>query len=199
MSAEATARLRPTPQAPVREERGRRLRPVEKTAPRRRPKLAYALVALTGALLIGAAQMGLTLATTHDSFVVADLKSQQRALGLEAQALEEQLAGANSPQSLASKASELGMVVAGTASYLRLSDGAVVGAGIGAEGVSTVNPNGSGAVANSLLDDRAAAAAATTAAEEQPVQAATAEDAVAPPESDTPPALTDGLPTPSTH
>ncbi|HWV49158.1 MAG TPA: hypothetical protein VN035_06840, partial [Microbacterium sp.] len=129
MSAEATARLRPTPQAPIREERGRRLRPVEQAEPRRRPKLVYALVALAGALVIGAAQMGLTLATTHDSFVVADLKSQQRSLGLEAQALEEQLAGANSPQALASKASELGMVVAGSASYLRLSDGMVVGAG----------------------------------------------------------------------
>ncbi|MFB7252207.1 hypothetical protein [Microbacterium sp. NPDC056234] len=199
MSAEATARLRPTPQTPAREERGRRLRPVEQTAPRRRPKLVYALVALTGALVIGAAQMGLTLATTHDSFVVAELKDQQRSLGLQTQALEEQLAGTNSPQALAGKASELGMVVAGTASYLRLSDGAVVGAGIGADGVSTVNPNGSGAVANSLLDDRVAASAAATAADEQAVQEVTAADAVAPPESDTPPPLTDGLPTPSTH
>lgn len=199
MSAEATARLRPTPQAPIREERGRRLRPVEQAEPRRRPKLVYALVALAGALVIGAAQMGLTLATTHDSFVVADLKSQQRSLGLEAQALEEQLAGANSPQALASKASELGMVVAGSASYLRLSDGMVVGAGSAADWASTVNPNGSGAVANSLLEESAPVAAATAAASEETAETATAQHALAQAESDTPPALTDGLPTPSTH
>ncbi|UYO95929.1 hypothetical protein OED01_09935 [Microbacterium sp. M28] len=194
MSAEATARRLPHPQSPIREERGPRLRPVEETAPRRRPKLVYALVALAGAVLIGAAQMGLTLATTHDSFVLADLKDQQRSLNLEAQALEEQLAGANSPQSLASKASELGMVVAGSASYLRLSDGTVVGAGTGADWTSSIDPNGAGAVANSLIEDRAAAAAAAGAAEQS-----AAGDAAAPPESDTPPALTDGLPTPSTH
>ena len=198
MSAEATARLRPTPQAPIREERGRRLRPVEQSAPRRRPKLVYALAALVGALVIGAAQMGLTLATTHDSFVVADLKSQQRSLGLEAQALEEQLAGANSPQALASKASALGMVVAGNASYLRLSDGMVVGAGSAADWSSTINPSGTGAVANSLLEERDAVAATTAAAADTTETAAT-EDAVVQAESDTPPALTDGLPTPSTH
>ena len=198
MSAEATARLRPIPQAPTREERGRRLRPVEQSESRRRPKLVYALVALAGALVIGAAQMGLTLATTHDSFVVADLKSQQRSLGLEAQALEEQLAGANSPQALANKASELGMVVAGTASYLRLSDGMVVGAGSAADWSSTINPHGAGSVANSLLEERDTVAATPTATEET-VDTATAEDAVVQAESDTPPALTEGLPTPSTH
>ncbi|WP_243226039.1 hypothetical protein [Microbacterium sp. CIAB417] len=193
MSAEATARLLPAPSAPAREERGHRLRPVEQPAPRRRPKLAYALVALAGAAVIAAVQMGLTLATTHDSFVLADLKSEQRSLTLETQALEEQLAGTTSPQALATKASELGMVVAGSASYLRLSDGAVVGAADGADWTSTVDPNGPGAVANSLLVDQKATEAAASA------ESATSTESTTPQQSDTPPAITEGLPTPSTH
>ena len=191
MSAQATARTLPAPSAPVREERIRGLRVVEAPHARRRPKLAYALVALAGAALIAAAQIGLTLATTHDSFVLSDLKQQQRALGLEEQALREGLAGMNSPQALATKASELGMVVAGSASYLRLSDGLVAGAGSGADWVSTVNPNGPGAVANSLLVEEVVAPPTDTgsgaAADQAPVQ------------SDTPPSLTEGLPIPSTH
>jgi hypothetical protein len=193
MSAQAAAFL-PTPAPPAREERIRRLRPLDQPAPRRRPKLGYALTALAGALLIAGAQIALTLATTHDSFVLAELNTQQRSLTLEAQALEEQLAGVSSPQSLATQANALGMVVAGTASYLRLSDGAVAGSGVGAGWISTVDPNGAGAVANSLLDARTAAAATQSAAtDEEP------ETTQADPASQLPPTLTEGLPTPSTH
>ncbi|MGW8483416.1 hypothetical protein ACWGJP_09765 [Microbacterium sp. NPDC055903] len=170
----------------TRPERRRSLRPLEAPAPRRRPKLVYAVIALGGAALIALAQIGLTIATTQDSFVLKDLTSQNRALTLEAQALEDTLAGVSSPQALATKASELGMVVAGSASYLRLSDGAVAGAGSDAGWVSSVNPAGSGAVANALLDAKVPAAPAQETAAETPA-------------SDLPATLEQGLPTPSTH
>lgn len=189
MSAEAL--LLPAPSAPAREERGRRLRPLDRPAPRRRPKLVYALSALAGATLIAGTQIGLTLATTHDSFVLADLTAQQRALTLEAQALQDELAGISSPQSLAVQASGMGMVVAGSASYLRLSDGAVAGAGVGAGWISTVDPTGSGAVGNALLDTQPAPPVADT------TQAQTGTTTVTEPTG--PPTITEGLPTPTTH
>ena len=180
----------------------RRLQPVERPVARRRPKLAGAVLALSGALAIGIAQMGLSLAATQDSFVVADLNSQQRALTLEKQALQDELAGLSSPQSLASRADALGLVVAGSASYLRLSDGKVLGAGEVSDWTSTVNPNGSNVVSNALLlpepvpvtDEPVTEGAAT--AETEVADSTAQEGATAPA---LPPAVTDGLPTPTTR
>lgn len=186
MSLNATVRKPALPVAPARVPE-RRLHPVPQAAPRRKPKLAYALMALGGALAIGAAQIGLSLAITQDSFVLADLSSQQRELNLRTHALQEELTGLSSPQALASEAADLGMVVAGSPSYLRLSDGAVFGVGSGADWTSTVDPNGSGAVGNSLIT---APPADTPVPENGTVDPGT---------QDLPPAITDGLPSPTTH
>lgn len=185
MSLNATVRqpARPITPAPAPE---RRLRPVAAPATRRKPKLAYALVALGGALAIGAAQIALSLAITQDSFALASLSSQQRELDLRTNALQEELTGLNSPQVLAGEAAALGMVVAGSPSYLRLSDGAVFGSGMGADWMSTVDPAGAGAVSN--------AAVATPPAEAPVVQ-----EGAVPPVQDLPPAITDGLPSPTTR
>lgn len=189
MSLNATAR-KPlaTPAVPARAPRPR-LTPLPKTAARRKPKLAYALTALGGALAIGAAQIGLSLAITQDSYTLASLSAEQRTLDLQTSALQEELTGLSSPQALATSASALGMVVAGAPSYLRLSDGAVFGTGAGAGWASTVDPNGSGAVSNSLLVPPASADA-----NDGPVS----DEAVTPSE-ELPPAITDGLPSPETH
>ena len=88
MSNRAATALRPEPIAPAPRE-PRRLKPVGAPARRSKPKLAYALIALGGAAAIGIAQIGLSLAITHDSFVLADLTSQQRELNLQASALED--------------------------------------------------------------------------------------------------------------
>ncbi|KDA06333.1 hypothetical protein DC31_10875 [Microbacterium sp. CH12i] len=189
MSRATSAALLPEPLAPT-PRPSRRLAPVTAPAPRRRPKLAYALIALGGAAAIGAAQIGLSLAITHDSFALADLASQQRELNLQASALDDELAGISSPQLLATKASELGMVVAGSASYLRLSDAAILGANTGADWRSTVDPMGSGAVHNALLNQKALAAA------EEPQPADGASTIVDP---NLPPPITDGLPSPTTR
>lgn len=192
----ATAAAQHTRIAPQKHgESERRLRPVSAPAPRSRPKLVYALVALGGAAVIAVTQIGLSLAITNDSFVLADLTSQQRELDLQVSALQDDLAGIESPQLLATKASQLGMVVAGSASYLRLSDSAVIGANTGAAGKSTVDPKGSGAVHNALLDH---AALKTTAAAEA-ADKDEAQNADEAPEPNIPPPITDGLPSPTTR
>lgn len=190
MSRATAAAVRPHPQKPTDTRPSRSLKSVVAPAPRRRPKLAYALIALAGAAAIGIAQIGLSLAITHDSFVLADLNSQQRELNLQTSALEDELAGMSSPQLLATKASELGMVVAGSASYLRLSDSAVLGANTGAAARSTVDPAGAGAVQNALLEQQAARA------EEKAPSAGSTTGAVDP---NLPPPITDGLPSPTTR
>ncbi|WP_217184332.1 hypothetical protein [Streptomyces sp. AC495_CC817] len=188
MSLNAAVRTpQTTPESPSKAPR-RWLQPVTGTAARRKPKLAYALIALGGSLAIGAAQIGLSLAITQDSFALATLTSQQRELDLRADALQEELTGLSSPQALASSAAGLGMIVAGSPSYLRLSDGAVFGSGTGAGWTSTVNPNGAGAVGNALLTN-----AGVDATEE------TAEDSATTTEEQLPPSITDGLPSPTTR
>ncbi|MBO0979776.1 hypothetical protein [Microbacterium sp. SD291] len=186
MSLNAVRKPQVSPAAPARPARPR-LEPVTGTATRRKPKLAYALIALGGAMAIGAAQIGLSLAITQDSFTLASLSSQQHELDLRTQALQEELTGLSSPQVLAASAASLGMVVAGSPSYLRLSDAAVFGAGTGAGTSSTVDPNGAGAVGNALIQTAPAETAdeadAATGQSEQPL----------------PPAITDGLPSPTTR
>ncbi|REJ04630.1 hypothetical protein DY023_14430 [Microbacterium bovistercoris] len=175
----------------------RRLHALSAPGRRRRPRLAYALLAVTGVAVIGIVQMGLSLASTQDSFVLADLNAKQRALSLEKQAMQDELVGLSSPQSLASKAASLGLVVAGSASYLRLSDGAILGVADEPGWTSTVNPNGPTKVGNALLDapkpekPAARGGAASEAAETDAAEKKT--------DPALPPSLDDGLPIPQTH
>lgn len=191
MSLTAAARAPRTveKEAPTRAPR-RQLQPVTGAPTRRKPKLAYALVALAGAMAIGAAQIGLSLAITQDSFLLASLTSQQHDLDLRTDALQEDLTGLSSPQALATGAASLGMVVAGTPSYLRLSDGAIFGQGTGAAGMSTIDPNGAGAVGNALLQPPVS----ETATDDDAADAAAGQT-----QQELPPAITDGLPSPTTR
>ncbi|UNK72111.1 hypothetical protein [Microbacterium sp. H1-D42] len=184
------ARVQPAPTP--RSTPPRRLRPVAAPSPKRRPKLAYAALAVGGALAIGIAQMGVSFATTQDAFVLAQLSSQQHDLGLEKQALHETIVGLSSPQSLAAKADSLGLVVAGSASYLRLSDGTVLGAGDGADWASTVNPNGATSVGNALLAPPPKKTPEQTSTPADDLGATDAQPAL-------PPTVTDGLPSPTTR
>lgn len=186
------------------QEPARRLRAVERPARRRRPKFVSALIAVLFAGLVAAAQMTLSIVTTNDAFALAELRSEQRELTLQAQSLEAQLTGLSSPQYLASNADALGMVVAGTPGYLRLSDAAVVGAGASASGLSTVQPTGSHAVRNALVADTPLVTQPqTTIHGAIPVAPSETSEAGAPvtdePVSNLPPTLTEGLPSPTTH
>ena len=188
------------------EERRPDLRPVEAPARRKRPKLVYAVVAVVGAVLIAVAQMALSVMSTQSSFEIASLDSQKRELTLEAQALYDEVAGLGSPQNLAEQASALGMVIDAAPSYLRLSDGAVVGGGQAAGDASTVDAGSRSAVGNAFLadtqassaEDAADEAASEEAASSDEVSAEAGEDTVAD-EPQLPPSITDGLPSPATR
>ncbi|MET0673501.1 MAG: hypothetical protein ABWY37_08425 [Microbacterium pygmaeum] len=184
--------------SPIRREAtGRRLRVVEEPARRRRPRLMYGIVALLGALLIGAAQMALSIVTTQGSYELSTLTQQQRELSWQKQILYDEVAGLSSPQYLAANASALGMVIEESPSYLRLSDGALLGPGSAAAGASSIDAIGRSTVPNALITDTPLVTAPKATIEGAPVQtpAGATGDGVA----NTPPPLTDGLPTPSTH
>lgn len=180
--------------APAEPRRG--LRVVEAPARARRPRLWYGIVALAGALLIGAAQMSLSILTTQTSYELSALSAQQRDLGYQKQMLYDEVAGLSSPQYLAANAAALGMVIDESPSYLRLSDGAILGTSGAALGASSVDAIGRGAVANSLVAGTPLVTDPDATIEGAPLADVPATtDGV----SNTPPPLTDGLPTPSTH
>lgn len=174
-----------------------RLRVVEEPSRRRRPRLMYGVVALIGALLIGAAQMALSIVTTQGSYELSSLTQQQRELSWQKQILYDEVAGLSSPQYLAANASALGMVIEESPSYLRLSDGALLGPGQAAIGASSIDAIGRATVPNALITDTPLVTAPDATIQGEPVQTdvAATDGGVA----NTPPPLTDGLPTPSTH
>jgi hypothetical protein len=176
----------------------RPLRAVETTARRRRPRLAYGIVAVAGAIAIGAAQMTLSILTTQSSYELSSLVSQQRDLTYQRQILYDDVAGLSSPQYLAANAAALGMVIDESPSYLRLSDGALLGTGDMSYGGSSVDAIGRGVVPNALITDTPLVTDPDATIEGVPV--ATPGDGVeGAPASNTPPPLTEGLPIPSTH
>lgn len=176
---------------------GGRLRVVEEPSRRRRPKLIYGVVALVGALTIGSAQMALSILTTQSSYELSTLTQEARQLTWQKQILYDDVAGLSSPQYLAANASALGMVINESPSYLRLSDGALLGAGQAAVGGSSVDAIGRAVVPNALITDTPLITAPDATIEGAPVQTdvAVTDGGVA----NTPPPITDGLPTPSTH
>ena len=175
----------------------RGLRALERPLPRRRPRLLYGIIAVAGAVLIAAAQMGLSIMTTQSSYELSALSSQQRGLDYQKQMLTDSLAGLSSPQYLAANAAALGMVTGQAPTYLRLSDSAIVGTDAGMGGASSVNALTQAAVSNALVagiplvNDPAATLDSGASVADAAIAAGT--------ESSTPPAIADGLPTPATH
>lgn len=174
-------------------DRARRLHAVDRSAPRRRPRLAYALTAVGGAGVIVAAQLGLSILTAQSTYELASVQHEHQQLTLDRQELADEVTGMSSPQYLAANAAALGMVIDSTPSYLRLSDASIIGAGEAASSVSTVNVAGGNAAANALIAD-------------EPLvtdRDATIGDMA--PSADVPDAVTQapplegGLPTPNTH
>ena len=125
--------------------------------------------------------------TTQSSYELSALTTQQRTLTYEKQMLYDDVAGLSSPQYLAANAAALGMVIDASPNYLRLSDGALLGAG---------DAIGRGAVANALIADTPLVTDPDATIKGAPAKTpAVGPDGVA----NTPPPITDGLPTPSTH
>jgi hypothetical protein len=181
----------------------RRARPLEPVAPiaerRRRPRVLYGIVAVAGAVAIGAAQMGMSILTTQGSYELSDLSRQQRDLTYQKQILTDDVAGLSSPQYLAANAAALGMVINESPSYLRLSDGAVLGSGAAAAYQSAIDALGRSSVPNALIADTPLVTAPDATIQGAPAAPPTTEDGAAVAEEPTPPAITDGLPVPATH
>lgn len=163
---------------------------------RRRPRFAYALVAVVGALAIGAAQIALSIATTQGVYEEAALQQQVRELGWQQQSLSDAVAGLSSPQYLAANAASLGMVINQSPTYLRLSDGAVLGSGEAAGWLSTVDAIGRGLVPNALVAQTPLVTAPDATIAGAPAAEETAPDAGV---AGLPQPLADGLPTPTTR
>ena len=168
-----------------------------RSRPQRRPRLLYGILAVAGAVLIAAAQMGLSILTTQSSYELSDLTRQQQGLDFQKQMLTDSIAGLSSPQYLAANAAALGMVTGQAPTYLRLSDSAIIGTDAGSNGASSVNALTQAAVANALVagvplvNDPAASLHSGASVADQAIAASA--------ESPTPPAIADGLPTPATH
>ena len=175
----------------------RRLQAVPAAAPRRRPKVGYAIVAFGGAVAIAVAQMSLSVLTTQSSYELAQLNQDKRAATLQAQELRDEVAGLSSPQYLAANAAGLGMVIDGAPSFLRLSDGQIIGDGAAAGSASTVDAKGRSAVGNALLDKRPLTTdpEATIEGKKQETKAPVADA----PKAELPPPVTEGLPSPTTR
>ncbi|KAA9087179.1 hypothetical protein [Microbacterium radiodurans] len=163
-------------------------------ARRRRPRMVYGVVAVAGAVLIGAVQMGLSIATTQTSFEISGLTQQQRQLNWQKEILQDDVAGLSSPQYLAANAAALGMVITESPNYLRLSDGAVMGASAPAGGTSSVDALSRAAVGNALV---AGVPLVTDPAAS--IETGVSVDELLTVDPATPPPIADGLPAPATH
>lgn len=173
------------------------LRVVDTPVARRRPRLMYGVVALGGAIAIAACQMTLSIMTTQTSYEIAALNQEQRELSWQSQILYDEVAGLSSPQYLAANAAALGMVINESPSYLRLSDGAILGTSAYAEDSSAVDAIGRAAVSNKLIADTPLITVPAATLDGLPLPAL--DPTIVEGDSQTPPMIADGLPTPTTH
>jgi hypothetical protein len=136
---------------------------------RARPRVVYALVAVTGLFVILMAQLLLSIWLSDGAYQISGLQQTQRDLSRDQQALGESLNVLQSPQNLEGQASALGMVMnTGSQGFLSLSGG-VTRAPTPASADTTVAADAAAYTPNALITPDisalgAAAAAAATAA-----------------------------------
>lgn len=151
----------------------------------------FMAVATLGTLaFILAAQLILSIFTSEGAYEISSLELEQRDLMRVERVLSQNIEKLASPQNLAENASKLGMVVNATPSYLRLSDGAILGQiGTRAQGVA-INT-----VPNELLTDMPLVSADGLLVDRNSTAAGVDEK-----NSSTKPVVWDGLlPAPQTH
>jgi hypothetical protein len=206
-SAAATAAVleEPALDRPQRPERERRthLEVVSTRSQRRaRPRTVYAITAVSALLVIVVAQLLLSISVSQGAYQLSSLQTKQTELQRSYQAASEDLNRLTSPQNLAANANALGMVSNSNPAYLRLSDGAVLGAPVAASGAAGTVTGGQGnLVPNSqlngvpLVSGQGQAAAATTS--QTGSSASTGAASPNPAKPSVP--LQGALPTPVTH
>ncbi|MFF1634876.1 hypothetical protein [Leifsonia sp. NPDC058248] len=138
---------------PAEEERPSHLEVVSTRSQRRaRPRAVYAIVAIGALFAIVVAQLLLSIGISQGAYQLSSLQDKQTELQRSYQAASEDLNRVASPQNLAANANALGMVSNSNPVYLRLSDGAVLGAPVPANGAAGTVTGGQGnLVPNSLL------------------------------------------------
>jgi hypothetical protein len=205
-TATATAVALPeTAPAPVEERRRSHLEVVTTRSQRRaRPRALYAVVAVASLLAIVVAQLLLSIGISQGAYQLDTLQGKETTLQRSLQAASEDLSRISSPQNLAANANALGMVSNSNPAYLRLSDGAVLGAPIAASGAAGTVTGGQGnLVPNSLLNGVPLAGQQQAAQQQQQQAAQTGNSATtgAAGASTTAPTvpLEGALPTPVTH
>lgn len=191
---------------PAEEERAGHLEVVTTRSQRRsRPRAVYAVIA-TGVLFgIVVGQLLLSITISQGAYQISSLQSKQTELQRAYQAASEDLDRLTSPQNLAANANALGMVTNSNPAYLRLSDGAVLGAPVAVSATAaTVTGAQGNLVPNVLLNGVPLAVPvppAANAANPNPAAPANSPSAGGAPVS-APPAtvpLDGALPTPVTH
>jgi cell division protein FtsB len=111
-----------------------RLVPQRRSSAPRAPFVTVVVLLLAGGLL---GLLALNTVLAQDAFTLHALKKEQKALADTEQALEREVETLRTPRNLAARARELGMVQGGVPAFLRLPDGAVLGAEVPAEAPET--------------------------------------------------------------
>lgn len=199
-SAAATAPVLDAPRPPERERRTHLEVVTTRSQRRARPRTLYAITAVSALLVIVVAQLLLSIGVSQGAYQLSSLQTQQTQLQRTYQAASEDLNRLTSPQNLAANANALGMVSNSNPAYLRLSDGAVLGAPIPATGAAGTVTGGQGnLVANAQLTGvpLVTAPPAKQAAAQTGNSASTGAASPAPGSPSVP--LQGALPTPVTH
>ena len=119
---------------------------------RARPRVVYAVVAVGGLFVILMAQLLLSIVLSDGAYQISALQASQTELVRDQQGLTEDIQVLESPQNLAGRAEQLGMVMnTSSHGWLRLSDSKVLQAPSAASASSAVGTNDAGLVPNSLL------------------------------------------------
>jgi len=163
---------------------------------RARPRIVYALSAVAGMATIVIVQLLLSVGISQGAYEVSRLQASQVELGRTAESVTEDLVRISSPQSLAANAEALGMVSNSNPVYLRLSDGAVLGAPASATG----SQGGSASlVPNALLAGVPLVTQLPQGAGQGASVGGAAADSPAKVADVAPKAATNGIPTPATR
>jgi len=168
-----------------------------KTRTRRRPRAFFAVV--TAGVMFGVmvAQMLLSVALESGAYEIAHLQSANKEASRSYQEMTEDIDRLASPQHLALNAEALGMLSNNTPAYLRLSDGAILGAPTSGAGFARlVSSDGGTLVPNSLLANVPLVTSAPSSARGESMSTSGAPTLVAPA---APVALANGLPGLATH
>lgn len=185
-------------------------RPVEivPTAAQRRsrPRMVYSAIVVGGLFVVLLTQLLVSIALADGAYQISALQAEQKELSRQRQAVSEQLNVLASPQNLASRAGAAGLVSNGSAVYLDLSTGSVVGAAIPSTSGADTVAHGALLIPNSLIEPPRLPAAPVVPAHDgsgpdgnAPGMLTPAGAPEQPPASESVASQPNGLPVPTTH